>query len=125
MELFDELIKLRDMGKSILISSHILLELQNIIDEVTILNHGNVIYSDIIQTKKQNLYMFDPLKPELFIKVLKKAGYDVQIMNEKIVVQIKNDQESEIMSSHKNSNKKEGKKVMPIKRDCTINCVSK
>ncbi|WP_215826755.1 ABC transporter ATP-binding protein [Spiroplasma endosymbiont of 'Nebria riversi'] len=147
-ELFDELIKLRDMGKSILISSHILLELQNIIDEVTILNHGNVIYSDIIQTKKQNLYMFDPLKPELFIKVLKKAGYDVQIMNEKIVVQIKNDQEllniselalehkiliksaqpyttdltelyeqiikndqqSEIVSSHKNSNKKEGKK---------------
>ncbi|WP_342224424.1 hypothetical protein [Spiroplasma endosymbiont of Asaphidion curtum] len=48
MELFDELIKLRDMGKSILISSHILLELQNIIDEVTILNHGNVFYSRLL-----------------------------------------------------------------------------
>ncbi|MEM6829181.1 MAG: ABC transporter ATP-binding protein [Bacteroidota bacterium] len=42
-ELFDQLIFLRDQGKTILISSHILSELERIIDEATFVYYGEVV----------------------------------------------------------------------------------
>jgi ABC-type multidrug transport system ATPase subunit len=44
-ELFDELIKLRKQGKTILLSSHILAELERLINEVTFIYHGKVMFS--------------------------------------------------------------------------------
>ena len=44
-ELFDELIKLRQQGKTILLSSHILAELERLIDEVTFIYKGKVVFS--------------------------------------------------------------------------------
>lgn len=43
-ELFNDLRKLRDQGKTVFISSHILSELQTLADEVTILNYSKVVY---------------------------------------------------------------------------------
>ena len=47
-ELFDELIKLRKQGKTILLSSHILAELERLINEVTFIYHGKIIFSGLI-----------------------------------------------------------------------------
>ena len=47
-DLFQELIKLRNDGKTILLSSHVLAELERIIDEVTFIFEGNIIYSGLI-----------------------------------------------------------------------------
>ena len=47
-DLFQELIKLRNLGKTILLSSHVLAELERIIDEVTFIFEGNIVYSGAI-----------------------------------------------------------------------------
>ena len=44
-ELFDSLVDLRNQGKTILISSHILQELERIIDEVTFIYSGEILFS--------------------------------------------------------------------------------
>lgn len=59
-ELFDQLIFLREQGKTILISSHILSELERIIDEVTFVYYGEVIYSgktDEFNEKDSDIYI--------------------------------------------------------------------
>ena len=60
-ELFDTLFLLKNSGKSILISSHILSELERIVDEVTFIHYGKIIYSG-------NLSAFDGLTQDVFIK---------------------------------------------------------
>ena len=60
-ELFDTLFLLKNSGKSILISSHILSELERIVDEVTFIHYGKIIYSG-------NLSKFDGLTQDVFIK---------------------------------------------------------
>lgn len=60
-ELFDVLFTLRNSGKSILISSHILTELERIIDEVTFIHYGKIIYSG-------NLTNFENLEQDTYIK---------------------------------------------------------
>ena len=44
-DLFDQLIRLRNEGKTIFISSHILAELERLIDEVTFVYYGEIIFS--------------------------------------------------------------------------------
>lgn len=60
-ELFDTLFLLKNSGKSILISSHILSELERIVDEVTFIHYGKIIYSG-------SLDYFNNLKQDVFIK---------------------------------------------------------
>ena len=47
-ELFDEIVSLRNQGKTILISSHIMSELERIIDHLTFLYFGDIIYSGLV-----------------------------------------------------------------------------
>lgn len=60
-ELFDQLLMLRNQGKTILISSHILSELERIVDEVTFIYYGEVIYSGKVD-------VFNEGKTDVFIK---------------------------------------------------------
>jgi ABC-2 type transport system ATP-binding protein len=60
-DLFDTLFLLKNSGKSVLISSHILSELERIVDEVTFIHYGKIIYSG-------NLDKFDGLTQDVFIK---------------------------------------------------------
>jgi ABC-2 type transport system ATP-binding protein len=60
-ELFDTLFLLKNSGKSILISSHILSELERIVDEVTFIHYGKIIYSGTLDK-------FDGLTQDVFIK---------------------------------------------------------
>ena len=62
-ELFDQLIELRNQGKTILISSHILAELERLINEVTFIYYGEVIYSGPTKDLTKG-------KSDVFIKTL-------------------------------------------------------
>lgn len=53
-ELFDQLIELRKQGKTILISSHILSELERLINEVTFIYYGKIIYSGNLKLAQNN-----------------------------------------------------------------------
>lgn len=76
-ELFDQLIELRNEGKTILISSHILSELERIVDEVTFVYYGEIIFSgttDVFTKGKSDVYIKSTDNVKLFEK-LKTMGY--------------------------------------------------
>ncbi len=78
-ELFDQLIFLREQGKTILISSHILSELERIIDEVTFVYYGEVIFSgktDEFNEKDSDIYI-KSTDNEALVKFLKSKKYKV------------------------------------------------
>ena len=79
-ELFDQLIWLRNEGKTILISSHILSELERLIDEATFIYYGEVIFSGNIKAfnkDRSDVFIKSTDNPEL-AKFLKKQGYKVE-----------------------------------------------
>lgn len=51
----DDLIRLRNEGKTILVSSHILSELEKIIDEATFLYYGKVLFSGTVEDLKEKI----------------------------------------------------------------------
>ena len=79
-ELFDSLINLRDQGKTILISSHILAELERLIDEATFIYYGEVIFSGKISEfakDNSNVYIKSD-KNEKLMDLLKMKKYKVK-----------------------------------------------
>lgn len=59
-ELFDSIIKLRNQGITVFISSHVLSELERIVDEITFIYDGNILFTgktDIFQGKENDLYL--------------------------------------------------------------------
>ena len=94
-ELFDTLFMLKNSGKSILISSHILTELERIVDDVTFIHYGKIIYSG-------KLSYFNNIKQDIFIKsdnndalakYLNNLGYSTALSlgNELIIKDVKNE----------------------------------
>lgn len=88
-ELFDTLFKLKNEGRTIFISSHILSELERIVDSVTFIYYGQILYSGTVDFLLNN-------KMDLFIKtsnnfktieLLKNNNInDVFLYNEEIVI---------------------------------------
>ena len=61
-EFFRDLLKLKEAGKTVFISSHILTELDQYVDNVTILDFGKVVYNGPTEslTRNENFeYIFD------------------------------------------------------------------
>lgn len=83
-ELFDQLVMLREQGKTILISSHILAELERIIDEATFIYYGEVIFSGKISTfnkQDSNVYVKstdNEMLKELLVAKKYKVGGDIK-----------------------------------------------
>lgn len=79
-ELFDKLRDLRDQGKTVLISSHILSELERLVDEVTFLYYGEVLYSGTTEkliSKENDIFIkFDD--NEKGAALLRNLGYKVK-----------------------------------------------
>lgn len=101
-ELFDQLIFLRDQGKTILISSHILSELERLIDEVSFLYYGEIIFSgkiDEFNDKASDIYIktTDNIKLASF---LKEKGFKVDgdLKTEVIIHHISRDKANELMA---------------------------
>ena len=79
-ELFNDLIRIKNQGKTILICSHILTELQDIADEITILNYGKVVFSGTVINASQNYYQFTVMEQPMlndFEAVIKKLNIPI------------------------------------------------
>ena len=103
--LFDEIIKLRDEGKTILISSHILTELERIIDEVTFLYYGNILYTGNVEnfTKKSSSLFVktsNNKKLEKWLKT-KKIKYGGNIQTEIFIKNMAIDKSQELIQQIK------------------------
>ena len=92
-ELFDQLLLLRNQGKTILISSHILSELERIIDEVTFIYYGEVIYSGDIES-------FNNDETDVFIKSEDNAKLKKFLIENKF--EVIGDVKSELLIEHIN-----------------------
>lgn len=77
-ELFDQLIELRNQGKTILISSHILAELERIVDEVTFIYYGEMLYSGHVDdfVKTDGRVFIRTANPRKIVEFLNKKKYE-------------------------------------------------
>ena len=92
-ELFNDLKKLRDEGKTIFISSHILSELQNLADEVTVLNYSKVVYTGSVN-KTDSMYEISTNQDNSkLMKILQANKFEVETHDNKLLVHIKNENE--------------------------------
>ena len=76
-DLFDQLIYLRNQGKTIFVSSHILAELERLVDEVTFIYYGQIVYSGSVSelaNDKSNVYIKSKNNKEL-AEFLKEKKY--------------------------------------------------
>ena len=82
-ELFDQLMMLRDQGKTIIISSHILSELERLIDEVTFLFYGEVISTGPTKAfnKRSSSVFIRAQDNEELIQFLKSKKYNINSHN--------------------------------------------
>ena len=82
-ELFDQLMMLRDQGKTIIISSHILSELERLIDEVTFLFYGEVISTGPTKAfnKRSSSVLMRAQNNDELIKFLKSKKYKINVHN--------------------------------------------
>ncbi len=93
IDLFNELKKLKNEGKTIFISSHILTELQEIVDEITILNLGKVAYSGLLQNQKTPKYEIKSSDNNELYKLLKGHDFITKKEKEFISVEVNSDAE--------------------------------
>lgn len=92
-DLFNELKKLKNQGKTIFISSHILSELQEIADEITILNHGKVAYSGLLNNQKTPKYEIKSSDNNGLYKILKNSQFAAKQESDHICVELNSDVE--------------------------------
>ncbi len=89
-ELFDTLLKIREQGKTIFISSHVLVELERVVNEVTFLFGGNVIYSGTIEglDKETN--------DEIFVKAYDNVALKI-FLTKKLKLKVRGDIKTELI----------------------------
>ncbi|WP_425381425.1 ABC transporter ATP-binding protein [Spiroplasma endosymbiont of Polydrusus pterygomalis] len=87
-ELFNDLRKLRQQGKTVFISSHILSELQHLADEVTVLNYSKVVYTGTVN-KTDSLYEISSNHNDKLIKLLIAKDFIVEVNESHLLVNVK------------------------------------
>ncbi|MBR9680218.1 MAG: ABC transporter ATP-binding protein [Candidatus Altiarchaeota archaeon] len=115
---FDVLTKIKDLakkeGKTILVSSHILDELEKVVDHVTIINKGHtVLQSDIHSLKNKfasNKYIVETANNPAYLKRISKLGPAKLNPDGNIEVEVKNPErfKSAIFTMFKNDTKNLG-----------------
>jgi len=94
----DVLKKIRELvdkkGKTVIISSHILLEVEKVADHVAIINHGKTLaYGNLDELKsKMNLIHIEVDKPEVLLDLLEQQKFveHVSIARNRIIVKSRN-----------------------------------
>ncbi len=104
-ELFNDLRKLREQGKTVFISSHILSELQNLADEVTVLNYSKVVYTGLVN-KTHSLYEISSNNNNnKLMKLLIDKKFSVDVNENRLLVNIKTEaQVAEVLAIALNAN---------------------
>lgn len=92
-ELFNDLKKLRDQGKSIFISSNILYELQNLTDEVTVLNYSKVVYSGLVNQSDSMHEISTTNSNDKLMKILLDNQFHTEVNEKRLLVNIKSEAE--------------------------------
>lgn len=94
-ELFSELKKLREQGKSVFISSHILSELQTIADEITILNYSKVVFQGTVNQSEYK-YQIITTNNKKFKEFLLEKKFNVEVDEEYLLVGISKKTEEDL-----------------------------
>lgn len=87
-ELFDILLSLKKENKTIFISSHILAELEKIVDSVTFIYYGKVLYSGTVETlinMKHDIYL-KTNNNQKAIKILSEKKFNVKMCNNNEII---------------------------------------
>ncbi len=95
IEFFSTLSQIRKQGYTVFISSHVLSELNDVVDEITVLEKGRVIFTGEIKKLKflENQYIIDTSNNKSFMKVLPKGLLPRWRKNKTIMVEISNDEQ--------------------------------
>lgn len=86
----DVIKKIRDLSDkvSVFVSSHILSEIEQMCEDVTMINHGKIVISDSIKNIKEsyvsNLYILDTDMNEKFLEMLKNIDFISKVRIEEI-----------------------------------------
>lgn len=92
-EMFNALKKLKNEGKTIFISSHILSELQDIADEVTILNKGKVVYTGPLKIESEPIYQIKSDENDKLLALIKKHHFKVKTENGHLIINLKHEKQ--------------------------------
>jgi len=95
IEILEKIAELnREKSINFLISSHILPELERIIDWVSIINDGRIIaegrLSDIIPRKKYNIFRIFSSDNKKLVNILKSQGYSIEFKGSYVKVEAEN-----------------------------------
>jgi len=94
LEVLGKIVELnKDMSTSFLISSHIIPELEKIVDWISIINDGKIIaegkISDLISSNKYNIFKIMSSNNDLLGKILLEYGLNCQISGNSLKVEVR------------------------------------
>ncbi len=92
-EIRDILRKIRDEGKSVLLNSHMLSEVESLADRVAILSHGKVIRIGTVDelTTRESQYEVEAEFGNKLIEIPENIGKTIKLAMDRLVVQLKDE----------------------------------
>uniref|UniRef100_A0A2C9LCP9 ATPase AAA-type core domain-containing protein n=3 Tax=cellular organisms TaxID=131567 RepID=A0A2C9LCP9_BIOGL len=101
-QLYNELVRLKDLGKTIFISSHVLAELNDIVQEITILRFGKVLFSgktDTIASSGLSTYRIITNDNDKLITLLNKQGFSCKETDDGVIIKIESESQNYIIQN--------------------------
>ncbi|MGH1411437.1 MAG: ATP-binding cassette domain-containing protein [Mycoplasma sp.] len=101
-QLYNELVRLKDLGKTIFISSHVLAELNDIVQEITILRFGKVLFSgktDTIASSGLSTYRIITNDNDKLIILLNKQGFSCKETDDGVIIKIESESQNYIIQN--------------------------
>ena len=94
LEVLDKIVELnKDMSTSFLISSHIIPELEKIVDWISIINDGKIIaegkISDLISSDKYNVFKVMSSNNDLLRKIINDYGLECRVEGSSLIIRVR------------------------------------
>jgi ABC-2 type transport system ATP-binding protein len=116
-EIRDVLKKIRDEGRSVILNSHLLSEVESVADRVAILSHGKVIRIGSVDelTSRESQYEIEANFGNKLLEIPEEVGKKVSLFSDRLVVQLKDEKKINWIIDQLRSKKIEIRSVKPIK----------